>query len=440
MLLVYTHKITPRVQYAFKHLCTRILGIPVSFTTTIEEFIAHDSIKMSYTKKALSNEIFVKSHELLFEQGLSDVEINVQEWYGTKCFFPAGENSALPYDIFAAAFYLISRYEEYLPHVKDDYGRFTATESLAFKEGFLHQPVVDIWAYRLKTVLEQKFENFKFPKQIYKVQPIIDVPVAYLFKQKGLMRIIGGTLNEVFNLKLKQLSQRFLVLFGFKRDPYDTFKWIINKQKQYKFKFIVFFLIGDFSTYDKNINVNKKEFVSLIKSVGDYCKVGLKVSFLALEDILRLKKEKKKMESITNYELEATRHSFSKINLPHSYRNLVELEIKQDYTMGYLNYMGFRAGTCTPFLYYDLDYEIRTPLIINSFHCIDHALLKHQSQLDKSEALERIIKEVKKVNGTFTPVFHNYSFGDEPTWKGYRKLFTQILNSVEGGNIPKKTA
>ncbi|WP_298760285.1 polysaccharide deacetylase family protein [uncultured Psychroserpens sp.] len=429
MLLVYTHKITPRLRYAFKHLCTRVLGIPVSFTTTIEEFIAHDSLKMSYTRQPLSHEIFIRNHELLFEQGLSDIDINVQDWDDTKCFFATGEKSALPFDIFAASFYLLSRYEEYLPHVKDDYGRFTATESLAYKHGFLQQPVVDMWAYKLKTLLEQRFTGFVFPKKTYSIQPVIDVPMAYYFKQKGLMRTVGGALNDLYRFKLRRLYQRFMVLFGFKRDPYDTFKWIINKQKQYDFKFIVFFLIGDYSTYDKNISINKKKFVSLIKSIADYCKVGLKASYFSLDDISILKKEKKKMEFVTNYELEATRNSFSKINLPTSYRNLIELEIKNDFTMGYLNHLGFRAGTCTPFLFYDLDYEMPTPLLINSFHCLDHALLKHQSQLDKAQELQRLIDTVKQVNGTFTPVFHNYCFGSDIRWKGFRKLFTQILKS-----------
>ena len=402
----------------------------MSFTTTIEEFIAHDSLKMSYTRQPLSNEIFIRNHELLFEQGLSDLDINVQDWEGTKCFFATGEKSALPFDIFAASFYLLSRYEEYLPHVKDEFGRFTATESLAYKHRFLNQPVVDVWAYRLKALLEQRFEGFTFPKQNYTIQPIVDVPMAYYFKQKGLLRTIGGALNDLVRFKLRRLYDRFMVLFGFKRDPYDSFKWIINKQKQYKFKFIVFFLIGDYSTYDKNININKKKFVSLIKSVADYCKVGLKVSYFALDDMTILKKEKKKIEFITNYELEATRHSFSKINLPTSYRNLIELEINKDFTMGYLNHLGFRAGTCTPFLFYDLDYETQTPLLINSYHCIDHALLKHQSQLDKKEELQRLIASIKKVNGTFTPVFHNYTFGSDARWKGFRKLFTQILDSA----------
>ncbi|RED42208.1 hypothetical protein DFQ10_109103 [Winogradskyella eximia] len=431
MLLVYTHKITPRVTYTFKHICKRILGIEVRFTSKVEDFIAHDSLKMSYAKQPLSNELFVQSNTLLFENGLSDVTLNVQQWEHTKGFFATGERSDLPFDIFAASFYLLSRYEEYLPHVKDEYGRFLASESLAYKQKFLNQPVVDIWAYKLKDVLAKRFPDYKFPVRNYKVQPVIDVPMAYYFKHKGLLRIIGGTLNDLRRFKLKQLYFRYLVLFGFKRDPYDTFRWVIRKQNNYNFKFMVLFLIGDYSTYDKNINTNKKEFVSLIKSVADYCDVGIKASYLALDDVAILKKEKLKMETITHTDLKAVRHSFSKLNLPISYRNLVELEINQDYSMGYIDTLGFRAGTCTPFQFYDLDYEVQTPLQINPYQCLDYALLKYNSELDKTEHLQKIIREVKAVNGTFIPVFHNYAFSDLDRWKGYRSLFNLILESSE---------
>jgi hypothetical protein len=386
---------------------------------------------MSYTKQPLSNELFVRSHTLLFEQGLSDIEIKVQQWDNTKAFFSTGERSDLPFDIFAASFYLLSRYEEYLPHVKDDYGRYMAKESLAYKNKFLNQPVVDIWAYKLKALLKERFPEFNFPKRSYSVKPVIDVPMAFYFKRKGLLRTLGGTLNDMLRLRLRQLYERYLVILGFKRDPYDTFKWIITKQKQNDFRFLVLFLIGDYSTYDKNINSSKKEFVSLIKSVADYCDVGLKASYFALEDIAILKKEKRKMEAIINTELNAVRNSFSKLNLPTSYRNLIELDTFNDYSMGYVDTLGFRAGTCTPFQFYDLDYEVQTPLQINPYCLLDFGLLKYASQLDKSEHLQKLINEVKAVNGTFVPVFHNYSFSDMERWEGFKSLFTSILNSVE---------
>ena len=229
MLLVYTHKITPRLKYTFKHICKRILGLEVSFTSKIEDFIAHNSLKMSYTKQPLSNELFVRSNKLLFENGLSDIDINVQQWENTKGFFATGERSDLPFDIFAASFYLLSRYEEYMPHVKDDYGRFMAKESLAYNHRFLNQPVVDIWAYKLKAVLKKRFPEFKFSDRKYKIQPVIDVPSAFSYRKKGLLRTVGGTLNDIGRFKLKQLYQRYLVLMGFKRKKlFDLTTFLIS--------------------------------------------------------------------------------------------------------------------------------------------------------------------------------------------------------------------
>lgn len=431
MLLVYTHKITPRLTYAFKHVCTRVLGIPVGFTTTIEEFIAHDSLKMSYAKQPLSNELFVKSHELLFEQGLSDIDIHVQEWENTKAFFSTSEKSCLPYDIFAATFYLLSRYEEYLPHVKDEYGRFSASESIAFKNKFLTQPVVDIWSYKLKGVLEANYPDFDFPKKSYSIKPIIDVPSPYHYRLKGIMRTFGGTIKDLFSLKLREIYNRYMVLLGFKHDPYNTFKYIINKQKQTSYKFQFFFMIGDYSTFDKGINIQKKKYVTLIKHVFDYCQVGLKASYLALDDLSTLKMEKKRMENVINTNLTASRNSFSKLNLPTTYRNMIELEILEDFSMGYVNEIGFRAGTCTPFFFYDLDYEVQTPLKVCPYHLMDFSLLKINSLLDKKKALNELISQVKKVNGEFVPVFHNYTFSTIERWNGFKELFNIILDSVD---------
>ena len=234
MLLVYTSKITPRLRFVFKQICTRILNIPVSFTSVIEEFIAHDRLKMSYGSQPLGSEFFVRSNGLLFEQGLSDLELNVQPWEDTKCFFSSGDKSHIPFDIFSAAFYLLSRYEEYLPHVKDNYGRFTKEESLAFQSGFLHQPVIDVWAYKFKAALQVQYPNQEFESRQFSIDPVIDVPVAYYFKNKGFLRTIGGIGSDLFRFRFKFLYDRFPVLFGFKKDPYDNLNGLSTVKKQHK--------------------------------------------------------------------------------------------------------------------------------------------------------------------------------------------------------------
>ena len=431
MLLIYTPELTSRIEFIFKQICNRMLGLPIGFTTAIETFIAHQGLKMSYGYQPLGSEFFVKSHGLLLEQGISDVDIYVQDWGDTKCFFFTGEKSHLPFDIFSAAFYLLSRYEEYLPHVKDDYGRFTKKDSLAYQNNFLVQPVVDIWVQNFKKALKDYFPAYEFTQNKYSIHPIIDVPSAYYFKNKGLIRTLGGIFSDLINFRFQILYDRFFVLSGLKKDPYDNFKWIVNRQKKSNVKFNIFFLVGDYSNYDKNISTNKKAFVSLLKSMRDYCEVGLKSSFMALENLSILKSEKKRLEGVLNAATNKVRASFSKVNLPIAYRNYVELEIKKDYSMGYPDTIGFRAGTCSPFLFYDIDFEVQTPLIIHPYQLMDFSLLKFESFLDKKETLEKAMAHVKAVGGVFTPVFHNYSFGPVARWRDFKSLFNIILESTD---------
>lgn len=424
-LLIYTHKITPRVKYVFKHVCTRILGIQIEFTTIVEEFIAHQGLKMSYAKQPLAKELFIQSNDLLFEEGISDVEVNIHPWNNTKCFFLVGSKSALPFDIFAASFYLLSRYEEYLPYVADDFGRFPPEESIAYKHHFLKQPVVDIWAYEFKKIIKNSYPEFIFPVKTFQIKPIIDVPVAYKYKYKGVVRTIGGTLRHLITLNFSEIYNRFIVLFKLRKDPYDTYKWLINNHKKRHLNPIFFFLLSDYTTYDKNINFQNKHFVSLIKSIADYFEAGLKGSFLALDDVQILKSEKQRFETIFNISLEHTKNSFSKLKLPIVYRNLIDLEISEDHTMGYVSESGFRAGTCTPFYFYDLDYEMQTPLKINPFCVLDFVYKKHKNAL---QDICKLIDEVKSVNGIFTIVVHNYTFSENGQWQGWRKRYTTLLD------------
>ena len=428
MILVYTPKITRRIEYIFTHIFINIIGLKVNFTSKVDDFVSFEGPKLSYAPKKLSNEFYIKSNLILLEQGFSDIDIDIKNWENSKCFF-YNENGTIPFDIFAASFYLISRYEEYLPHLKDVYGRFSYQESIAHKNDFLEDPVIDIWAYKLKESLYSFFPNITFKNRKFKVRTIIDVPSVYYYKNKGFLRTIGGVFTDLVRFRPKNIYARLLVIFRLKKDPYDTFNWIINKQKQVSDKFLFFFLVGKFSTFDKNISLVKQSFINIIKLVSDYSKIGLKLSFFALSNLDTLKKEKADIESITNRDLTFSRNSFSKVILPINYRNLIKLNIREDYTMGYVNKIGFRASTCTPFLFYDIDNDIRTPLLINPYNLMDYSLLKINSFLDKKEKVIEIIDKVKSVNGTFTSVFHNYSFSTEIRWNRFKEIFEIIINS-----------
>jgi hypothetical protein len=88
--------------------------------------------------------------------------------------------------------------------------------------------------------------------------------------------------------------------------------------------------------------------------------------------------------------------------------------------------VGFRAGTCTPFLFYDLDYEIKTPLVVHPIAMTTLAFQKKYAS-DIEKTVNNTIAAVEKVNGTFTMIFSNSDFSSEENNKVWRKILAEKL-------------
>ena len=425
MLLIYTPKPTQRITYIFNHICKRILGLKIKFTSSIEKFIAYSGPKLSYGKKELGNELFFQSAELLFQEGFDSIDIVVKDWEETKCFFAVGKNSSLPFDIFSASFYLLSRYEEYLPHVKDNKGSFLASESIAFKSGFLESPVVDIWAYKFKKLLLKYFPELIFIDKKPKIHTLVNAGFPLLYKSKGVLRTFIAYLDDLIKFNLKDIFNRTSVLLGFRKDPYNTFNWIINTVKKSKNKLTVFFLLGDSKNYQESLNSHKSSLKLLIKNIADYQEIGLLFSFDALQSLMVQNEEKEKIEAIINRNLVSSINDEYLVSLPHNYRSLIELEVKKDFTMVYESTIGFRASTCTPFLFYDLDYEIVSPLLIHPIAMTTKAF-ENFSTSKKRDFVEKIKNSVLDVNGTFSMIFYNYNFINSKRNMVWKKLFSDL--------------
>ncbi|NIJ43647.1 hypothetical protein FHR24_000086 [Wenyingzhuangia heitensis] len=432
-LLIYTQKITPRVSYVFKHIFVRILNIPIKFTSTIEEFVAHDSLKMTYAKAPLGNEFFIQSHGLLFEQGINDIEITMSQWDSTPCFFSKGKKSAIPFDIFAASFYLLSRYEEYLPCVLDENDCYPAEESIAYQNNFLDKPIIDVWAYKLLKALKEKYPEYQHQPNSYKYISTFSINQTFLYRCKGVIRNLVGGFYDFFTLKIFEVWMRIAVFLRIKEDPYDTFDKIISLQKKHNIKTIFFFLIANYTTYDNNVAFTKRKYHLLIKSIADYAKVGLLSSYFTMDNEEKLSKESDRLSHIINTPTKLSRQHFGRNKLPETYQKLIDLDITEDYSMGYLKHIGFRASTCTPFYFYDLDFEIQTPLRVHPYAFIDNTL-RFNLQLSPKQALMKInhiTNMVKQVNGTLISVFHNDCLSNFGDWKYWEDFYEEVLKCVK---------
>jgi hypothetical protein len=139
--------------------------------------------------------------------------------------------------------------------------------------------------------------------------------------------------------------------------------------------------------------------------------------------------EKERLENIIGRPVAKSRQHFLKLKFPQTYQTAIKAGITDDYTMGFASLAGFRAGTCTPFPFFDLGKNAQTNLTIHPFQIMD-VTLKDYLNLQPEEAwllTSKLMDEVKKVNGTFAYLFHNESLHDLDQWQGWRGVFEQIL-------------
>lgn len=432
-MLIYTHAITPRVRYIFNVLLTDMMGLNISFTDDKEEFLTQEGPKLNYSLTDLSDGLQFIPGGLLHETGVKDQNITVVENDGGKYFYATkNPNAALHFDAFSASFFLLSRYEECLPHLRDQYNRFEAKESIAFKHDFLTEPVVDQWLLKLTDIFLQKWPQLSINKRAYSFVSTIDIDNAYAYKNKGLMRTLGAFGRAIFIGNFSEVVERVSVLLGRTQDPYDTYDFQLEMQKKYDLKTIYFFLVADYGVNDKNVPYYNVEFQSLIKHLADYAKVGIHPGFNSNKNPNKLKTEKKRLETIIHRPVIKSRQHFLILHLPHTYQKLVENDITQDYSMGYAAHTGFRAGTCTPYRFYDLDLETPTELMVYPFAMME-ATLKYYMKYNLEESKQHItelVQNVKKVNGTFISLWHNETLSDQDIWEGWRDVFVHMIQEA----------
>jgi hypothetical protein len=429
-LLIYVPNKTSRIRYTFKLVFKDILLMDYELTSDLDAFLSADSPKMQYSSKPFSDDLFFQTNGLLLKRGVETVELDPLEYDGINVLFPVNDKlSKLPFDVFSAIFYLVTRYEEYLPFVRDQHGRFTAEKSISHELGFLQKPVVNIWALKVREILLEKYPSLKYSIRNYKYRPTYDIDSAWAYYQKGLVRTLGSYLLALKHMDWHDIKERTLVLLKIKKDPFDTFDLQLQYQKKYDLKPVYFFLYARYSRFDKNINTRNKKFKLLIKKIVDYTKIGIHPSYYSIEKPELVSQELEGLEKIVNKEINRSRQHFLRLVLPDSYWILIDNDITDDYTMGYATLPGFRAGICTTYQFYDLDIERETPLRIHPFAVMDGTLRDYMNltPADALQIIKNLIEEVRAVNGTFISLWHNESLSDELRWKGWRKLYEQML-------------
>lgn len=432
-IIVYSSICTTRLEYACRLVLGTILGHEPVFVSDRNEFAEAQGIRINYSHEPVEGSLQVIPHTILFEENIRTFTPEVNHWKGIPVLFSRHAPSYLPFDPFAAAFWMASRYEEYLPFEPDRHGRFTAGQSLAAKENFLGLPVVHLWADSLVAALRQLYPQFVAGRRTFAYQPTIDVDIAWAYLHRSFLRTSAGIARSLAGGRGQEVKERWRVLRGEQPDPYDQFDVLLALHHEYNLNATWFVEVGKHGKFDKNISPGNQAFRKLIAGLVERGDMGVHPSYASHLDEKSILTEKKLMESISGKAIDQSRQHFLRLKFPQTYEILIKCGFTKDYSMGYHDRPGFRAGLCVPFPWFNLNKNQEQGLTIVPFEIMDVTFSEYMklSAEDALDSCRTITDRVKQVNGRLVSIWHN-----QPAlpWKTHDwfELYWQLVRYCTG--------
>jgi hypothetical protein len=314
-------------------------------------------------------------------------------------------------DIFAQCFFMLTRWEEYVNKNRDNHNRFPATESLAFKEGFLDRPIVNEQIERLKKMLLELDSNLRFREKKFQLILTHDVDGLYFWKsKKQLFRIVVGDVLKRKNIFLafNRIKEYIAVKREKIKDPFDTFDWLMDRSEEIGVKSRFYFMSGGVTEYDNNYQIDEPkvlELIDKIKKRGHL--IGIHPSYNAYNNHQQFKKERELLENITKQKIVEGREHYLRFEVPTTWQIWEDNGMKIDSTCGYADREGFRCGTGDEFSVFNILTREKLKLKERPLILMDCTLFDYNNY-SYAESIEKI-SSLRSDNQIFTILWHNSS-------------------------------
>ena len=404
-ILIYSEKRSNRLTYIGNYVFGVRCGLDVTFTNEPSDLDSADCPVLNYSFDASLDGIQFRPAKLLFEKRPTLQEIDVDSSGEIPLLF-ADSNSKFGHDPLAAAFYLLSRYEEYLPFVQDEHNRFLSTSSILSKYNAIEIPLVDIYIERIRNEIKVKYERISLSPETFRDEVTVDVDQLLMYRSKGLARTLFGLLADLVR-NPKKIQERVSVLVGQSKDPLEVYDEIISKCASKKIRPIFFFQVGETSRYDLNNPVHIPNVKQRINEIALDSDMGLHPSYFSSEDDGQVDLEFERLQSVSNSRIIRSRQHYLRYRLPGTLRHLEELGMTHEHSVGFADANGFRAGTSHPFPFFDLERDESGTLMLHPFVFMDMCAVRNSEGSEIAlKSLINLRQTVRKYGGVFSSVWH----------------------------------
>ncbi len=429
MLTIYSETITERLIYTFNFIF-KDRNIDYKFTNDKAHILQLHYPKINFSKIDLAGIHKIEPSSFLFDESMVQPDLGLGNYEGMETLSFGGVS-----DLPAALFYCLSRFEEYGSHQRDQHDRYLSKFSVQHKYDWMEFVICDRWAEHFILSLEKILAvEFNPITPHYSYVPTFDIDNTYAFKWKNKWRQVAAKWREKIKGDTARMEARKNFTSNGSKDPYDTFDIILALAKT-PIEPLVFWHLGDYSDFDKNIHWQDLRHQQLIQHVSEKIEIGLHPSYKSNTSFALLNEEKNRLNSILGPEKNTihSRQHFLKLKIPLTYQRLIKAGFTHDYTMGYADCVGFRAGTARPHFFFDLDQNETTKLLVHPFAYMDGTLNEYLklAPIDAEAKIKALVNEVKKYGGEFICIWHNETIGEFGKWKGWKSVLdytTRIAN------------
>ncbi|MAU76811.1 MAG: hypothetical protein CL831_08075 [Crocinitomicaceae bacterium] len=416
------------MRYGADILFRTCLGVEVEW---VEHVDLENEGHHFYTIVASTKSIQCPIHSLSFgdDETTRSSGVNWVEWKGFK--FP-GEvlgMTDLMFDPLAAAFFCCSRWEE-IPSdgerdtvMRDTHGRFRGVSSAAYKEGMLRTPLIE----NLANILAKELDiTPKISRQDYEYQPTIDIDIAYAYQGRSRLHNIAAGSRDFVLLRWGRVRERMNVLLNRAHDPYDSYDFFLNLHVHSHLTTKCFVHFADYKRpYD--LGVSKSALLPLINKLSSQATVNWHPSYHAISHRGQtFLNEKRSFEDVGNTSEIRTHFLRGQSSMWTAFQ---DASIQHDYSMGYADQPGFRAGLSRPFPAYNIEKDTPLELVIHPFAVMD-STLKSYLKLDCEQSLDLVSElsdAVREVGGVMVTVWHNTSVSNHGIWEGWQTLYKDVV-------------
>jgi hypothetical protein len=424
----------PRLRYVAEVIFTYILKLPYEWVNLPETVQSVENPCIFYGSQShLPQSIFIPHTP--FEKGEQTVFTSslFKNSKKPRVFDQPTNRADLSFDIFSAAFALLARTEEYLSDVADQHQRFPAKANGWLAYGIQQVPLVDTWAWELLEVLQQKYPAFDWPAPSWHYQPSYDVDLPWKYLHRPVWRSIAASGRAVLKGEWSDLRERWSVLSGKKPDPFDVFDQLQDLHQGARQRPLFFIPVGNYGPFDKNIQPHRTAYRKLIRRLATFGTIGLHPSYRSFSQPQLLQEEKDRLEQIIGSPVTSSRQHYLRFRMPQTYQNLLEAGITDEYSMGFAETVGFRAGTAYPYPWYDLENESTTSLMIHPFAIMDVSLHTY-GQIPPAQALhtmQELMRTLQSTGGDLITIWHNNSLSGQSPWENWDRLYFQWLDWIQ---------